>query len=1028
MENEIKAYLQELQHKYDSGETTEQSFYPTLQRLLESLASQLNVTVEVIPIPKRTEVGVPDFALYGEKHARIGNVEAKPIGSDLSSVSQSDQLRRYREYSENLILTNYLEFWLYRHGKRVKTISLMEPDEFLHRKRFRIVNLSDIETFFSTFFSHAVPSIYKAEPLASELARRTRLLDINIRENLDLEIKEQKGKLYELLRAFQEHLISDLQPEAFADMYAQTIAYGLLLAKINADAKLDRRIAHLNIPHTISLLYDMFHYLAEEELPRSLAGVVDDITSLLNYADISSVIGDLHRFTSSRDPVIHFYETFLAEYDPRLRKTRGIYYTPEPVVSFIVRSVHQLLKDKFGLPAGLADKRVKILDPACGTGTFLAEVIRTICEETIASGKKGILKEVIKEHILEDVYGFELLMAPYAMAHLKLSLLLEECGRPLQQGERLKIYLTNALEKRLVEPSYRLFEEALTRESRAAYEVKEETPILVVLGNPPYSVSSYNKSPFIEDLMDDYKEDVRGERNIQPLSDDYIKFIRFAHWKIDHGRNGIFSYISNNSYFSGLIHRGMRRKLTESFDEIYLLNLHGSTRIGETCSDGSKDENIFDIQQGNGIGIFVKLPKKAEKKEVKYFDLHGLRKVKTKTLLEKDVNSIKWEKLQPKDDLFFFIQRDLIKESEYNSFIKSNILFPVYKSGVQTGHDHFAVAYSRHEIEKRINIYADQNINLEYIKETFNLKNHSGWNFRSCRNKILDEKIDKKLFVKYSYKPFDLRHIYFCKSTLKRPVKEIMKNFFCDNLGLILMRKPLTLHWDQVLLTKYIIDINFYKYQTYIFPLYIYKGKKQDELYKDKPGREANFNPEIMKALTDAYNHQPTPEQVLFYCYGVFHSETYRRDYEEFLRIDFPRVPFTGDYKLFLQIAEVGERLGKLHLMESPLLDRAEAEFPVQGDHRVEKPLYDPDKQRLYINKTEYFGKVPGEVWEFVVGGYQVLRSYLRYRRGRNLSGDEIEHLLKVITAIKHTLKLMPQADRLFRRIDLGRLVALNPC
>jgi len=363
VEDIIKSYLKEIKDKYTSGEATEPSFYPALQQLLESLASKFNIPVQVINIPKRTEVGVPDFTLYGEEHARIGNVEAKPIGEDLSRVSQSDQLRRYREYSENLILTDYLEFWLYRHGKRIKTISLMERDEFLRRKRYRIPSLADIETFFSTFFSHAVPSIYKAEPLASELARRTRLLDINIRETLEVEIREERGKLYELLKAFQQHLISDLQPEAFADMYAQTITYGLLLAKINADTGLDRRTAHLNIPHTISLLYDMFRYLAEEELPKSLAGVVDDITSLLNYADISSVIGDLHHFTSSRDPVIHFYETFLAKYDPRLRKTRGIYYTPEPVVSFIVRSVHQLLKDKFGLPSGLADKRGQNLRP-----------------------------------------------------------------------------------------------------------------------------------------------------------------------------------------------------------------------------------------------------------------------------------------------------------------------------------------------------------------------------------------------------------------------------------------------------------------------------------------------------------------------------------------------------------------------------------------------------------------------------------------------------------------------------------------
>ena len=306
MEEIIKGYLKEIKNKYASGATTEPSFYPVLEQFLKNLASKFNIPAQVINIPKKTKIGVPDFTIYGEGHARIGNVEAKPIAADLSGASQSEQLKRYLEFSENLILTNYLEFWLYRHGKRIRTIHLLDPGELLCRKSYRLPALDDIETFFSTLFSHSVPSIYKAEPLATELARRTRLLDINIRENLDLELSDERGKLYELLKAFQEHLISDIKPEDFADMYAQTVTYGLLLARINADSALDRRTAHLNIPHTISLLYDMFRYLAEEELPQSLAGVVDDITKLLNYADISRVIGDLHHFTSSRDPVIHF--------------------------------------------------------------------------------------------------------------------------------------------------------------------------------------------------------------------------------------------------------------------------------------------------------------------------------------------------------------------------------------------------------------------------------------------------------------------------------------------------------------------------------------------------------------------------------------------------------------------------------------------------------------------------------------------------------------------------------------------------
>jgi type I restriction-modification system DNA methylase subunit len=517
MKEILEKYLKELKAKYRTGQTTEASYYSVLESLLTELSRLYKKKGNVINIPKKTEVGIPDFIINEENHLKIGNLEAKDLFINLDQVLKTEQLKRYIESIDNLILTNYLEFYLWREGRRIETLRLIGDSEFEKRQTFSLKNIEEIQQFFDSFFSYSIKSIYKPKELALELAKRTKLLKVNTEEILEVEYKEGKGKLTGILEAFKQHLISDLSLDNFADMYAQTITYGLLLAKINSDGKFDRTLAHRFIPKTISLLNDMFRFLAEEDLPQTLVWIVEDITNVLNNSDISNILKEMYRHIPSEDPIIHFYETFLAQYDPKLRKSRGVYYTPEPVVSFIVRSANILLKEEFGRPLGLGDNGIKILDPACGTATFLALVIGVIYEEIINSGKKGIFPDVAENHILKDIYGFELLMASYAMAHLKLSLRLKELGYEIKEDERFKIYLTNTLESKPIQIIYMPFYESLTKESAEAQKVKQEAPILVVLGNPPYSVSSYNKSDFIENLMEDYKKDVKGERNIQPL-------------------------------------------------------------------------------------------------------------------------------------------------------------------------------------------------------------------------------------------------------------------------------------------------------------------------------------------------------------------------------------------------------------------------------------------------------------------------------------------------------------------------------
>jgi predicted helicase len=1053
MKEILEKYLKTLKSKFQTGKTTEVSFYSVLEELFKELLQFSRIKGNVICNPQKTEIGFPDFIVNGEHGSKIGYIEAKDLFADLNEISKTEQLKRYIESLPNLILTNYLEFCLYRDHKKIKTVKIIEESEFENKARFTIGDLTEIQAFFDSFFSFSIKNIYKAKELATELAKRTRLLKINTKEILDVESEEEKGLLYGTFKAFKEHLISDLKIDEFSDMYAQTITYGLFLAKLNSEGEFDRTLAHRYIPESISLLYDMFRNLAEEDLPKALMWNVEDITNVLNNADISNIRKEIYYHTQTQDPIIHFYETFLAQYDAKLRKQRGVYYTPEPVVSFIVRSINTLLKEKFDKPLGLADSDVKILDPACGTATFLASVIETVHQEIILAGRKGLLRDIIKNHVLEDVYGFELMMAPYAVAHLKLSLLLRELGYEMAEEERFKIYLTNTLESKKAHIIYLPFYESLTKESAEAQKVKEETPILVVLANPPYSVSSFNKSEFIETLMEDYKKDVKGERNIQPLSDDYIKFIRFAQWKIEQGGRGIFAYISNNSYLSGLIHRGMRKSLLDCFDEIYILNLHGNSRIGETCPDGSKDENVFDIQQGVAIGIFVKSspqpsPYEGEGKgqverNLFYADLWGLRENKNNWLLQNDVKTIKWEKLRPKSPQYFFVPKDFVLQSEYERFWRVTDIFGKWSSGVKTHRDHFIVGFTKEEIVQRLQVFTG-NLSDELVKEGLRLKDTRDWKLREAREKAKQEKLEDKIYP-YAYRAFDNRKICYSFSLIEQGCDrwDLMKHFIVsseDNIVLVSTRQLTSIQFDHSFVTDKVSDMCFIsnkgRESNYFFPLYLYFEEPvgaihelplQRDIPKTKSERIPNFTDKFLQAIKESVGPEPMPEEIFYYMYAVLYSNTYRTKYSEFLRIDFPRVPFTRDYNLFLEISKIGEEIGKLHLLESPLLDNSIADYPIEGEHLVKKPLYDKKTQKLYINDEQYFGNVPQEVWEFVIGGYQVLDKYLKYRKNKKLSREEIEHLLKVITAIKFTIDKMKIADELFKKIDLDNLVTFEP-
>lgn len=596
----FRTYLADLRKSLATGAATEHTHRPALKALLEALGDR----VQAINEPSRIECGAPDFIIT-RGQTPVGYVEAKDIGANLDAAQRSDQLKRYLPSLSNLILTDYLEFRWYVEGEHRETACLAKVTRDGNVKSTK-AGLQAVSDLLDKFFAQEAPILGRPKDLAQRMASLARMIRDLIEETFKQEGKE--GKLHAQLTAFRETLIPDLSPQQFADMYAQTITYGLFAARVSSRAPADftRQQAAWNLPKTNPFLRKLFNEIAGPDLPDPIAWAVDDLAHLLARADMSEILEDFGKATRQQDPVVHFYETFLAAYSPKMRRSRGVYYTPEPVVRYIVRSIDHILKTTFDRPLGLADERVMILDPACGTGTFLYFVIQEIYDTVTRTVGKGAWNAYVKEKLLPRIFGFELLMAPYAVAHMKLGILLQETGYDFSGDERLGIYLTNSLEEAITKAETLGFARFISEEADAAAEIKKEKPIMVVLGNPPYSVSSANKGAHITGLMERYKEAVRDERNIQPLSDDYIKFIRFAHDRIERTGHGVVGMITNHSYLSGLIHRGMREELMKTFDQIYVLNLHGNALMGERAPDGGPDENVFDIRQGVAIAIMTK--------------------------------------------------------------------------------------------------------------------------------------------------------------------------------------------------------------------------------------------------------------------------------------------------------------------------------------------------------------------------------------------------------------------------------------
>ena len=906
-------------------------------------------------------------------------------------------------------------------------------------------------------------TITTSQMLAREMAQHAATVRDLVNEVYDLETED--GPLHGLYASFKETLLHDLTPDAFADMVAQTVAYGLFSAATQSDDLTYDRMVEL-IPSTNPFLKDLLAELTTQGAVDLEELGVGQLVELLRQTDVEAILQDFGRQTGGgrEDPVVHFYELFLSAYDKEQKVKRGVFYTPDPVVSYIVRSVDYLLKTEFGLEDGLADTSVdpetgeplvQILDPATGTGTFLAHVIDQI--ERTVKAKPGVdWSAYVAEHLLPRLNGFELMMAPYAVAHMKLGLKLRQTGYDSASGERLRVYLTNTLEEPVEMHEVLAFAGFLSKESNAAARVKRQVSVTAVIGNPPYSVSSANKGEYIDGLMARYKEAVRDERNIQPLSDDYIKFIRFAHDCIERNGYGVIGMITNHAYLSGLIHRGMREELMKVFDEIYVLNLHGNALIGETAPDGSPDKNVFDIKQGVVVAFFVKRKVGKDLAQVKYADLWGLRDEKYRYLLENDISTTDWQWLESVSPYFFFVPKDFDLLSEYRGGWSVPDIFLVNVSGIKTHRDHFVIDFEEALLRRRINAFRTKALSDSKVRKRFKLRDTGSWNLSEARESLWMDQDWQAAFMQCLYRPFDIQHIFYHEAVIDRSRRDVMRHMLLENLSLCTMRQVVGDPFQHVLVSNTLNDMNVltsHHVSQVTFPLYLYTTPEDTEcplFASEEVIREPNLSTKFIAAVkqkldlafvTEGKRDLETtfgPEDVFHYAYAVFHSPTYRTRYAEFLKIDFPRLPLTSDLDLFRWLCALGADLVALHLLED---DYPAASWNQTGQ---DSPLQHPittfvegvngttmgafskstcyQDGKVYLDTSQrshssYFDGVPEDVWNFHIGGYQVCYKWLYDRRGtggepgRTLTADDIAHYQRIVVALKETIRLMEEID-----------------
>ncbi|MBH0293846.1 type ISP restriction/modification enzyme [Helicobacter pylori] len=1029
----LKEYLESIKDLTpEKNELAHRSF---LENLLNRLKDNFNKEFKIEHEPKRDQGSQPDFRVSFQG-LNIGYIENKRAGANLRQLLKSDQIRKYLELNPNLMLTDYLNFmWVGKDENNAplikREISVASPDELSKPLKPKPQTERDLIELFKSFFNHEAAPITNAKGFATHLSPRTRYLK-------DALIKyQEKTQVSSIFKNFKEYLYEELSFEDFSDALAQTLTYSLFLAKLNHPfEKINLDNVRSSIPKNFAVIREMADFLKKLDEIKEIQWLLNEILSSINHVDMDSILKDLN---DDKDPYLHFYETFLSAYDPKLRESKGVYYTPDSVVKFIINALDSLLKTHFkdaplGLKSALDNENIKLLDFATGTGTFLLEAFRKALETRKTSDGGTSTKEDKYQNLLKQFYGFEYLIAPYAIAHLNLSQAFkEEFKKPLKENDALKIILTNTL----IQPSeivaYRGLSPIFEKELKSAQEIKKNENILIITGNPPYSGASSNEGLFewevkatygiepkfqaieiekkvkltdkiqtllkniqtqkessskdalkaLKSLHSKYK--LQDEKNPKWLLDDYVKFMRFAQNKIESLGHGLFGFISNNAFLDNPTFRGLRRSLLECYDELYILNLHGNARKKEKTPQGADDENVFNIKQGVSINLFVKNPQ-ITKQKIHYYDVYGQRAEKYAFLAQNDLNSIEWLELTPREPFYLLIPQETPLLEEYEQGFSVKDMFQISSVGIVTGKDRIFISNNTESLKEQVLKYCNE-FNEQYIKDIH-------------------------------YRPFDIRKVYYDTKKLERARENTFKHMLPPppptnpktpnqtrkNVALNTPRqlKNNDKSWTQCFISSCINDQGLSSGGNGAgvnYPLYQFRD----------PNYTENFTPEFRSFIDKHYNHSFEPLEILGYIYALLYSPNYRKRYEGFLKMDYPKILFTKNKDLFRALSLLGIELIGLHVLNQESLnysfkklkDATIGESCYKEAHErnpiIKKPSHNKPEQRLYINHSAYFRGVSQEIYDYRIGGYCVLDKYLKSHENEPYDFDHVTRIIKVI-------------------------------
>ena len=1049
----IKAYTEDVNKKYSSGEASELTYRTPLENFLYDI---FDGHYDIMGEKKMMTCGKPDIAIVKDR-ITIAVFETKDIGKgDLDGKGKNqEQFDRYKQAINHIVFTDYIDFHFYENGELKKCICIGNQNR--GEIDFDQCKIEELIAEIRKFVPNSVPEIHSAKLLADLMARKAKLMCEAITQVLNdkTDNDDAKGLLMSTYEEIRDGLIQGIDIEDFAKIYSQTVAYGLFAARLNDTTPNDfsRAEAAELIPKTNSFLRGVFNNLAGNNIHESISWIVDDLVNMFRATNLMKMFEK--EIKKDRDPLVHFYEDFLMAFDPEDKKNRGVWYTPIEIVRFIVKSVDILLRQKMGVADGLANTetvpnrtvegnelvpKVQTLDPATGTGTFLAEVINQVSEEYDNGSMQW--QRFVRDNLLKRLYGFEIQMASYTVAHIKVDMVLRRTKYKIQDSDRFGICLTDSL-RRSINRGESNTGYWISKEQEEANRIKAQRPIMVMIGNPPYNGESKNKGKEIDKLVANYKlEPGRDDLSIPDtkwVNNDYVKFIGLAQQFIHENNGGIIGYINANSYLESLTFRGMRYQLLREFDEIYIINLHGDTKTRETTLRGEKEENVFQIQPGVCINLFVKrLLDDGEYRpddhmaQVYYTDVYGSKKKKLALLNENDLSALEFKKVELHKPMYFLVPIDFSYEEEFYEGFSPEDLFKIGGVGMRSHRDAIAYQASKDNI---IAVTKDfMTLDDDDIKKKYHIEKES----RDQKVSFATENVKsfglKEDFYKLAlYRPFDQKYTYFTnksKGFIAYPVYEIMKHLAHKeekrNLGLIVGQCGNVvgdMPWNLAFVTDTITDLNvFYRGGGYVYPLYV--NTKRETTYGDSTSQEfgddnnsiiPNLNEWTMRKIEESLGERPTPEDLFDYIYAVLHSPWYRKRYKEFLKRDFPRIPYPKDTTSFGKLVSQGKKLRELHLMKDCGQWDARRRFPCKGEGSDTLEYRRWENGKIYFNDTQYFDNVPQEVWEFYIGGYQVADKWLKDRVNTDISYNDISHYQNILYAIEETINIMNELDQLMQ-------------